>query len=90
MPAWFWALTLRFSHEYRRRRGLQAGGSERRLRRKIQFETTTYEFGKIKTGDPARHDFIFTNTGFSTLQVLDVTQTRLRDPHRCRHLGQNC
>jgi len=39
---------------------------------KIEFQSTTYDFGKIKQGEVARHDYIFTNSGNATLEILDV------------------
>ena len=39
---------------------------------RIQFETPTYDFGKINSGAVVKHDFIFTNTGTATLEVTDV------------------
>lgn len=39
---------------------------------KIQFAVTTYDFGKLSSGQPARHDFIFTNTGSATLEITGV------------------
>jgi hypothetical protein len=39
---------------------------------KISFATTTHDFGKINSGQPVRHDFIFTNTGSATLNIVEV------------------
>jgi len=39
---------------------------------KITFESTAHDFGKINSGQPVRHDFIFTNTGNATLNITDV------------------
>jgi hypothetical protein len=39
---------------------------------RIQFETPIYDFGKITSGDIAKHTFIFTNTGDQTLEITDV------------------
>jgi len=39
---------------------------------KISFATTAHDFGKINSGQPVRHDFIFTNTGTATLDILEV------------------
>ncbi len=38
----------------------------------IQFDSTSYDFGKVKSGEVVKHAFIFTNTGASTLEILDV------------------
>lgn len=38
----------------------------------ITFTTTTHDFGQIKEGDKVSHDFVFTNTGKSTLILSDV------------------
>ena len=38
----------------------------------IQFEELIHDFGKVKAGEPLRHDFVFTNTGTTTLEVTDV------------------
>jgi hypothetical protein len=39
---------------------------------KIQFETPVYDFGKIKSGDPVKYTFIFTNTGDELLILTNV------------------
>jgi hypothetical protein len=39
---------------------------------KIEFDSTTFKFEKIKQGEAVKHSFIFTNTGNVTLQILDV------------------
>ncbi|MCI0745297.1 MAG: DUF1573 domain-containing protein [Verrucomicrobia subdivision 3 bacterium] len=39
---------------------------------RIQFETNIWNFGKIDSGTVAKHEFIFTNTGNATLEILDV------------------
>jgi len=39
---------------------------------KIQFQTMSYDFGKLSSGQAARHDFIFTNTGNATLEITGV------------------
>src|SRR5690348_15247627 len=38
----------------------------------IQFQVTTFDFGKLSIGQPARHDFIFTNTGSAVLEISAV------------------
>ena len=39
---------------------------------KIQFDSTTYDFGRVNAGTKVRHDFIFTNTGDATLKVTSI------------------
>ena len=39
---------------------------------KIQFASTVFEFGKVSGGNPVRADFVFTNTGNATLEIIDV------------------
>lgn len=39
---------------------------------RIKFATNTFDFGQITSGDIVRHDFIFTNTGTATLEILNV------------------
>jgi hypothetical protein len=39
---------------------------------KIQFETPVYDFGKVKSGDPVKYTFIFTNGGDETLILTNV------------------
>src|SRR5437899_7982291 len=36
---------------------------------KIQFATPIYEFGKIRSGEPVKHIFYFTNVGDATLEL---------------------
>jgi hypothetical protein len=38
----------------------------------IQFDATTFNFGKVKQGEATKHSFIFTNIGKATLQILEV------------------
>jgi hypothetical protein len=38
----------------------------------IQFETPVYDFGKVKSGDPVKYTYVFTNTGCGTLEVTHV------------------
>jgi hypothetical protein len=38
----------------------------------IQFDSTTYNFGRVKSGEPVKHDFVFINTGNATLEITDV------------------
>src|SRR5262245_18262018 len=39
---------------------------------RIQFATPAFDFGKIKGGETAKHDFIFTNTGDALLEIKEV------------------
>ena len=39
---------------------------------KIQFAETEFDFGRVNSGQMARHDFVFTNTGTATLEIKDV------------------
>lgn len=39
---------------------------------RIQFASRVHEFGKIDAGQIAKHEFVFTNVGTATLEVLDV------------------
>jgi hypothetical protein len=39
---------------------------------KIQFETPVYDFGRVKAGEPARHTYVFTNTGDALLIINSV------------------
>ncbi len=39
---------------------------------KIQFAETLFDFGKISSGELAKHEFVFTNTGSATLEINDV------------------
>ena len=39
---------------------------------KIQFEAVTFDFGRLSSGQSARHDFIFTNAGTSVLEITGV------------------
>src|ERR1019366_4684129 len=40
---------------------------------KIQFETPIYDFGKVRSGEPIKHTFVFTNTGDGLL-ILNAVQ----------------
>jgi hypothetical protein len=37
------------------------------------FENTTFDFGKIKSGEMVKHEFIFKNTGKSDLLIRNLT-----------------
>lgn len=37
-----------------------------------EFSELVYDFGKVKTSEPLRHDFIVTNTGNAVLNILEV------------------
>jgi len=39
---------------------------------KIQFATPVYDFGKVKSGEPVKYTFIFTNTGDEMLFITNV------------------
>ena len=39
---------------------------------KIEFDTPTYDFGRVKAGQTITHDFWFTNTGTGPLEILQV------------------
>ncbi len=39
---------------------------------KIQFAETVFDFGRISSGELAKHEFVFTNTGTATLEIKDV------------------
>src|SRR6266446_5017517 len=39
---------------------------------KIQFQTPVYDFGKVKSGDPVKYTFIFTNSGDELLILTNV------------------
>ena len=39
---------------------------------KIEFYTNVYEFGRVKSGDPVKYTFYFTNTGNALLELTDV------------------
>src|SRR5262245_59805921 len=39
---------------------------------KIQFGETTFDFGKVSSGEVVMHEFVFTNVGTATLQIRDV------------------
>jgi hypothetical protein len=42
---------------------------------KIKFKETTWNFGRIKQGDVASHEFVFTNEGDDTLTIEKVSTT---------------
>src|SRR5690349_21742879 len=39
---------------------------------KIEFATPVYEFGRIKSGEPVKYTYYFTNSGTETLEVSRV------------------
>ena len=39
----------------------------------IQFDSTVFNFGRLKSGESAKHEFVFTNTGTATLEITAVT-----------------
>ena len=38
----------------------------------ISFDTPNYNFGRVRAGQPIKHDFWFTNTGTGPLEILRV------------------
>ena len=42
---------------------------------KIQFANPIHDFGRVKSGDIVKHEFIFTNIGTATLEVTHVQPT---------------
>lgn len=50
----------------------QAGTGANPAGPKIQFATPVYDFGKVKSGEPVKYTFIFTNTGDQELEVKAV------------------
>lgn len=46
--------------------GTNAGGA------KIRFATPIYDFGKVKSGDPVKYTYIFTNIGNQVLELSNV------------------
>ncbi len=39
---------------------------------KIDFSSVVFNFGRVKSGEIVKHDFVFTNSGRATLQILEV------------------
>jgi len=39
---------------------------------RIQFDSTSFDFGNVQPTDHPQHDFIFTNTGAATLEIKEV------------------
>jgi len=39
---------------------------------KIEFASKIFDFGRIKSGEVVKHDFVFTNSGTATLEISDV------------------
>ncbi len=39
---------------------------------KIEFGSMAFDFGKVKSGEVVRHDYVFTNIGTATLEISDV------------------
>ena len=39
---------------------------------RVDFQSTTYDFGRAKSGETVKHEFVFTNSGNATLEILDV------------------
>jgi Protein of unknown function (DUF1573) len=36
----------------------------------IKFDSSVFDFGRVRAGTPIKHDFVFTNTGNGTLEIL--------------------
>lgn len=36
----------------------------------IKFDSPVFDFGRIRAGTPVKHDFVFTNAGNGTLEIL--------------------
>jgi hypothetical protein len=39
---------------------------------KIEFQSMVYDFGKVSANELVKHEFVFTNSGKATLEILDV------------------
>ena len=39
---------------------------------KIEFGSPVFNFGRVKSGELVKHNFVFTNTGSATLQIFEV------------------
>src|SRR5262245_29802489 len=39
---------------------------------RIVFNSTSYDFGRVKAGDPVEHSYVFTNTGTALLRITEV------------------
>src|SRR5215213_3502807 len=39
---------------------------------RIEFSSLIYDFGKVSANELVKHEFVFTNTGKSTLEIIDV------------------
>src|SRR5262245_33388450 len=39
---------------------------------RIEFATNIYDFGRLKSGDPVKYTYYFTNTGDALLELSDV------------------
>jgi hypothetical protein len=50
----------------------EPGAGEPKASPRIEFGSTNFDFGRITTGEPAKHSFIFTNTGTTTLEITEV------------------
>jgi hypothetical protein len=65
--SWFAVLTLVTGNSFAQAPAAPTNGAPR-----IQFQATTYDFGKLSSGQVARHDFIFTNVGTTILEITAV------------------
>lgn len=36
----------------------------------LKFDSSVFDFGRVRAGTPVKHDFVFTNTGNGTLEIL--------------------
>jgi Protein of unknown function (DUF1573) len=46
--------------------------TEQKSAPKIDFDSITYNFGKVKSGETVKHSFVFTNAGTAILEITDV------------------
>ena len=42
---------------------------------RIAFSETVFDFGKIKSSEPVRHEYIVTNTGNALLEIITVMES---------------
>jgi len=65
--SWFAVLILVTDNAFAQAPAAPTTGAPR-----IRFQATTYDFGKLSSGQVARHDFIFTNVGTAILEITGV------------------
>lgn len=46
--------------------------AEQKTAPKIEFDSMIFNFGRAKSGEVVKHDFVFTNSGTATLKIIDV------------------